>query len=108
MKWGFDFMGLVKPIARYTRNQYIIVTINYTIKWVEKNVFRDNMVKSTAKFIYELIITRFDYLTHLVSDQGSHFINKTIETFVEKFMISHHKSPTYYPQGNEHDALPTP
>jgi transposase InsO family protein len=39
-------------------------------------------------------------LTHLVSDQGSHYINKTIEIFVEEFMISHPKSTIYYPQGS--------
>jgi hypothetical protein len=48
------------------------------------------MADNTTKFIYEQIIIRFGYLTHLVSDQGIHFINKTIEIFVEKLMISHH------------------
>jgi transposase InsO family protein len=37
---------------------------------------------------------------HFVSDQGSHFINKTIEVLVEEFMIVDHKSTTYYLQGN--------
>jgi len=94
-------MGPVKPIASYIGNQYIIVTINYTTKWVETKAFRDNMAKNTTKFIYDPIITRFGYLIHLVSDQGSHFINKTIVILMEEFMISHHKSPTYSPQGNE-------
>jgi hypothetical protein len=35
----------------------------------------------------------------------SHFINKTIEILVEEFMISHHKSTTYYSQGNEQAEL---
>jgi hypothetical protein len=101
MKWGLDFMGLVKPTARYIGNQYIIVAIDYATKWVEANALCDNMDKRTIKFIYEQIITRFDWATHLVSDQGSHFINKTIEMLVEEFIISHHKSTTYYLQGNK-------
>jgi hypothetical protein len=38
--------------------------------------------------------------THFISDQGSHLFNKTIEMLVVEFMIVHHKSTTYYPQGN--------
>jgi hypothetical protein len=34
MKWGLDFMGLVKLTSRYIRNQYIIITIDYITKWV--------------------------------------------------------------------------
>ncbi len=34
MKWGLDFMGLVKPTSKYIINQYIITTIDYIVKWV--------------------------------------------------------------------------
>ncbi len=100
MKWGLGFMGLVKSTARYIGNQYIIIVTNYTNKWVETKTFPNNMVKSTIKFIYEQIITHFGCPTHLVSDWGGHFINKTIEMLVEEFIISHHKSTTYNPQGD--------
>jgi transposase InsO family protein len=48
------------------------------------------------------IITCFDHLIHLVSDQRSHFISSIVKTFVEAFMIIRHESTTYYPQGNGH------
>ncbi len=39
MKWGLDFMGLVKLATRHTRNQYILIVIDYTTKWVEAKTF---------------------------------------------------------------------
>jgi hypothetical protein len=83
MKWGLNFMGPIKAPIKITNNQYTIVAIDYT-----------------TKFIYENIITKFGCPTHFISDQGSHFINKIIEVLVAKFMIVHHTSTTYYAQGN--------
>jgi intergrase/recombinase len=57
MKWGFDFTRPIKPATRYTENQYIIVTTNYTTKWVEAKILQNNMIKNIVKFIYEQIIT---------------------------------------------------
>jgi hypothetical protein len=37
---------------------------------------------------------------HVVNDNGSHFINDIIEILTIEFMITHHTSITYYPQGN--------
>jgi hypothetical protein len=34
MKWRLHFMGLMKLVAQYTNNQYIMVMTNYTIKRV--------------------------------------------------------------------------
>jgi len=35
MMWGLYFMGQIKPKARYTNNQYIIIAMDYTTRWVE-------------------------------------------------------------------------
>jgi hypothetical protein len=82
MKWGLDYMGPIKALACYTRNQHIIIAIDYITKWVDMKALRDNIIRSIVKFFYENIITRFNCLTHLVSDQGSHFINNSIELLV--------------------------
>ncbi len=59
MKWGFDFVGPLKPTRRYTRNKYIIVAIDYATKWVEARGLKTNIKLVIAKKLYECILTRF-------------------------------------------------
>jgi hypothetical protein len=44
MKWGLDFIRLVKAMGRYTGNKPILVMMDYTTKWVEAKVLHSNMV----------------------------------------------------------------
>ena len=99
MKWDLDFLGPVKK-TRHTRKRYILVATNYATKWVEARALRTNSAQETAHFLYEAILTRFGCPLHLVSDQGSHFLNGTIQVLTEHFLLRHTTSTTYYPQGN--------
>jgi hypothetical protein len=53
-----------------------------------------------AHFIFDDIITMFGFLNILMSDQGTHFINKTIESLTKEFAVHQQKSTPYHLQEN--------
>ena len=99
-KWRLDFFSPFKPVALRTGNRYIIVATDYCTKWVEAKPLKDNTAGSTTKFLYENIWCRFGCPIELVSDQGTHFINKIVHELSTYYVVVHKKSTPYYPQAN--------
>ena len=77
--WTIDFIG---PFP-------IITAVEYVTNWEKEKLVDTCSSEIAAKFIYENIITRFGCPITLISDQGSHFINKTIKTLTDQFKIDH-------------------
>ena len=97
-----DFILLDSLIHQlvHTYAEYIIVATDYLTKWVEAKATVRNDARTTAKFLYENIFTRFGLPIELVSDRGSHFVNEVIEQLLTEFMVIHNKSAPYHPQAN--------
>ena len=98
--WAIDFIGPFPIPAKRTGSRYIINVAEYVTKWVEVEPVDTCSSEIAAKFIYENIITRFGCPLTLISDQGTHFINRTIKTLTDQFQIDHHQSTAYHPQSN--------
>ena len=88
-KWAIDFVGPINPPRKNIGERYIITVIEYLTRWVEARVVKDCSATTTAHFIFDDIITRFGCPKILMSDQGRHFINKTIESLTEEFAVHH-------------------
>ena len=67
------------PFPSSFGNQYILVAVDYISKWVEAIPTRTNDSKVVVKFLKENIFSRFDTPRAIISDNGTHFCNKTFE-----------------------------
>ena len=98
--WASDFIGPFPILAKRTGARYIITAVEYVTKWEESKPVDTCSSEIDAKFIYENIITRFGCPLTLISNQQTHFINKTIKTLTDQFHIDHRRSTAYHPQSN--------
>jgi hypothetical protein len=78
--WAIDFVGPINPPRKCIEERYIITMTIYLTRWVEAIEVKDCSATTIARFIFDDIITRFGCPKILMSDQGTHFINKTIES----------------------------
>lgn len=84
-KWVVDFVEPINPPSKITRARYIIIATEYLTRWEEVALVKDCSVAMAAQFLFEIVVTRFGCPKILMSDQGSHFLNKTILALTEQF-----------------------
>jgi hypothetical protein len=86
MKWGLDFIGLIKPTWRLTWNKYILVAIDYATKWVEVKAFKTNVIIVTTIILYEYILTKLGCPLTIIIDRV-HFINDTFKHLTKQLLL---------------------
>ncbi|KAG7585690.1 Reverse transcriptase RNA-dependent DNA polymerase [Arabidopsis thaliana x Arabidopsis arenosa] len=94
--WGIDFMGPFNP-ASYG-NKYILVAVDYVSKLVEAIASPTNDHKVVLKLFKSIIFPRFGIPKAVISDGGSHFINKVFESLLKKHGVKHKVATPYHPQ----------
>ncbi|WP_222185241.1 integrase catalytic domain-containing protein, partial [Geminicoccus harenae] len=75
-----------------------LVAVDYISKWVEAVATRTNDHKVVLKFLQANIFSRFGFPRAIISDGGSHFINRPFANLVAKYSITHKVATPYHPQ----------
>jgi hypothetical protein len=92
--WGIDYMG---PFPKSGNYEYILVAVDYVSKWVEAMPCRVADSKNSNKMFHEIIFPRFGVLRMVISDGGSHFIDRTLQRYLSSFGIRHNIATPYHP-----------
>ena len=69
-------------------------------RWVEETPVKYCTAVTTAKFLFENVVTIFGFPNILISDQGTYFVNKLIVELTTEFQIQHKKTTPYHIQAN--------
>ncbi|XP_015960652.1 uncharacterized protein LOC107484618 [Arachis duranensis] len=100
--WDIDFLG---PFPPSYLNTYILVVVDYVSKCVEAIASPTNDIWVVMKFLKKYIFTKFGVPRILISDGGSHFYNRQLDSILQHYGVRHRVASPYHPQTNEQDAL---
>ncbi|CAA7040709.1 unnamed protein product [Microthlaspi erraticum] len=94
--WGIDFMGPFKPASN--GHNYILVAVDYVSKWIEAIPCPACDAKVVIKLFRTIIFPRYGIPRVVISDGGSHFINKVFEKLMKSYGVKHKVATPYHPQ----------
>ena len=77
-----------------------MVAVDYVSKWVEALPCRSADAKHARKMFHETIFPCFGTPRMVISDGGSHFIDRTFRKFLEELGVQHNIATPYHPQTN--------
>jgi hypothetical protein len=93
--WEIDYMG---PFPKSKNWEYILVAVDYVSKWVEAMPCKKADSKHSKKMFEEIIFPRFGVPRMVISDGGTHFIDKRFHQYLKDHGIRHNVATPYHPQ----------
>jgi len=94
---GYRFHGLFPVSFSFA---YILIVVDYVSKWVEAKATRTNDARVVIDFVRSHIFCKFGIPRAIVSDQGTHFCNRSMGALLRKYGVVHKISTPYHPQTN--------
>ena len=94
---GIDFIGRF-PISHGF--SYILIIVDYVSRWAEAQAIRINDSKAVVDFVRSNILCKFSVPRASISDQGSHFCNRSLTSLLQKYGVVHRVVTAYHSQTN--------
>jgi transposase InsO family protein len=79
-------------------NKSILVAVDYVSKWVEVISSPTADSKVVQRLFKKVIFSRFGVPKAVISDEGSHFINRKLNNLLKKYGVTHKVATPYHPQ----------
>jgi len=87
--WGIDVIGVIKPKAS-NRHRFILVAIDYFIKWVEAASYANVSRKVVTKFIKRELICRYRLPNKIINYSATNLNNQMMVELCEGSKIQQH------------------
>jgi transposase InsO family protein len=86
------------PFPNLEDCEYILVDIDYVSKWVEALPYRVADAMHSKKMFHKVIFSRYGVPRIVISDGGSHFIDRTFQKALSKVGVDYQIATLYHPQ----------
>jgi transposase InsO family protein len=93
--WRIDFMG---PFPNSEGCKYILVIIDYVSKWIEALPYQAADAMHSKRMFKEVIFLRYRVPRIVISDRGSHFIDRTFWKALTEVGVDHRIATPYHHQ----------
>jgi hypothetical protein len=93
--WGIDFM---EPFPNSDGYEYILFAINYVSKWVEALPCWAADAMHSKRMFHQVIFLRYGVPCIVISDGGSHFIDRTFLKALSEVGVEYRIATPYHPQ----------
>jgi hypothetical protein len=97
-RWHIDYLQDL-PLTEEGYTNCITATDSAT-RWFIAIPTKDRLAKTSAKFIFDHIITNFGSPVEIVSDRSKSFLNMVVEELLKISKTSHLKTSSYHPRTN--------